>query len=118
MPGEPAGEKDNTAVSETEVQVFDFGPRSAASGEQSMLHAKWGLQVTDGCAKHGKIARTAGIFETMRTAGVIPIVGLSGKAAGRSTMHAAAFERRRQAGSGKGRGTAPATGCGPPHVLV
>ncbi len=89
VPDEPADEKDHAAVSEAVKQVFGAGPVSAASGEQSMLQAKCGLQVPD-VGQHS----------------------LSGKAAGRSTMHAQALERRRHASSGKGRDTAPAKRCG------
>ncbi len=65
-----------------------------------------------GCAKHGEAARTVEIFETMRTAGMVLNANLSGKAAGRHTLRAAALERCRHAGSGNGRGTAPAKGNG------
>ncbi len=68
--------------------------------------------LTDRCAKHSEATRTVQIFETMRTAGVVPYVSLISKAAVRRTLIVAAVERCPHAGSGKGRCTGPAKASG------
>ena len=83
---------------------------STTDGTLGFLAPGWGSMELKSQAEEEQTlaAAPAGSF-----CGSVPLtLDMSGKAAGHSTLHAQALERRRHAGSGKGRGTAPAKGCG------
>jgi pentatricopeptide repeat protein len=72
----------------------------------------------DGCAEHGEVERTEEIFDTMKTAGVVPNVATFNKIGGGAREAAAHSKRRHAAGPGKSSGAKAKNGASGSQELL